>query len=332
MKKFILLFHLFVCPLLFSAPGDSISFRIAESAWRSKGAIYDSPDSFVSILFKNESITLPPIRKMRERFTHVPLSEARQGDILIFNNGGKESPAVYLGNNDFAYVVNGKADILRLTHSSIWWKQFTAVLRYDTAVKPAIAQKRDGGTSISKDKPGIDTETARTTEPSTPAHNETINETRNFSEFSAQDKSRYLVGDQKRDGILSTALDLIGTPYRYGGTSPRGFDCSGFVHYVYKQQGILLPRTSAGQFHSGRTLTTDDAQPGDLVFFTTRRGKTISHVAIYLGKGLFVHAPSRGKRVTISSLYSNKYWKYRYYGTCSVLDSNTVTLLSTKVQ
>ncbi len=142
------------------------------------------------------------------------------------------------------------------------------------------------------------------------------------------DVDQFLVGDEKRDKVLQTAFDLIGTPYRYGGSTPGGFDCSGFVLYVYKQQGITLPRTSNGQFHCGKSLADDGAKPGDLLFFTTRRGKPISHVAIYLGNGLFVHAPSKGKRVSISSLQSDDYWKYRFYGSCTILESDTLAFLS----
>ncbi len=93
-----------------------------------------------------------------------------------------------------------------------------------------------------------------------------------------------------------TATRLVGTPYRYGGTTPNGFDCSGLVYYSYQQAGQVVPRTSAAQFSSANRISLKDARPGDLLFFASR--KSVDHVAIYLGDDMFVHAPSSGKRVS----------------------------------
>lgn len=89
------------------------------------------------------------------------------------------------------------------------------------------------------------------------------------------------------------ARGFVGTPYRYGGRTPAGFDCSGLVWYVYQQLGVPVPRTAAEQRVAARSVPRDDLQPGDLVFFYT----PVDHVGIYLGDGEFVHAPSSGKRV-----------------------------------
>ena len=112
-------------------------------------------------------------------------------------------------------------------------------------------------------------------------------------------------------GLLQRAMALLGTPYRWGGTSPdRGFDCSGLVGYVYRTAlGIDLPRVSRDQARAGELVDRATMAVGDLVFFG-RRGR-VDHVGIYVGEGKFVHAPSRGKDVTVSSL-DGGYWGGRF--------------------
>ena len=102
--------------------------------------------------------------------------------------------------------------------------------------------------------------------------------------------------------------------YKRGGRSPTtGFDCSGFVRYVFRMGiGAELPNTSSAQFHTGLAVARDELRSGDLVFFRTR-GKRVSHVGIYLGEGRFIHAPSSGKTVSISSL-TEHYWSRRFAG------------------
>ncbi|QDH71736.1 NlpC/P60 family protein [Lysobacter alkalisoli] len=112
--------------------------------------------------------------------------------------------------------------------------------------------------------------------------------------------------------VLQKALALLGTPYRWGGTSPeRGFDCSGLVKYVFSHAlGIELPRVSRDQARNGQAVKNrKEMAAGDLVFFG-RRGR-VDHVGIYLGEGRFVHAPSRGKSVSVSRLDSG-YWSNRF--------------------
>ena len=107
------------------------------------------------------------------------------------------------------------------------------------------------------------------------------------------------------------ATGLIGTPYRWGGATPAGFDCSGLVYYTYRKAGLTVPRTSQQQFHFAQPVPLDDAQPGDLVFFA-ERGR-IFHVGIYLGEDRFVHAPDRGRAVSVASL-AEGFYRSRFAG------------------
>lgn len=106
--------------------------------------------------------------------------------------------------------------------------------------------------------------------------------------------------------IADVAMGMVGTRYRYGGTDPlEGFDCSGLVHYAYEQAGYSVPRTSQELFRAVRKIAVGEADPGDLMFFQDQT--KLSHVAIYLGDGMFVHAPANGKNVAIASLDSPYY-------------------------
>jgi murein DD-endopeptidase len=109
--------------------------------------------------------------------------------------------------------------------------------------------------------------------------------------------------------VLDVAISELGTPYRYGGSTPRGFDCSGLVYYVYYKAGIRVPRSTTAQYRHARPVTLMNLQPGDLVFFRMAR-RSVSHVGIYAGNGRFIHAPSKGRVVSYDSL-NDPYWKKR---------------------
>jgi cell wall-associated NlpC family hydrolase len=112
--------------------------------------------------------------------------------------------------------------------------------------------------------------------------------------------------------IIQTALTFRGTPYRNGGSDPSGFDCSGFVQWVFARHGMALPREVRDQYRVGRDIDRDDVRPGDLVFFeTVSRGA--SHVGIALGAGEFVHAPSSRGVVRVER-YDGAYWSTRWVG------------------
>lgn len=118
--------------------------------------------------------------------------------------------------------------------------------------------------------------------------------------------------DSVRADVVRSVRAMVGAPYRYGGRSPRGFDCSGLVWYSHRQAGIAVPRTAAQQFAAVQRKRADRLQPGDLVFFADRHGR-VFHVGTYVGRGRFVHAPSSGKAVVTSEL-SEPYWKHHLAG------------------
>ncbi len=105
------------------------------------------------------------------------------------------------------------------------------------------------------------------------------------------------------------ATKMLGKPYRFGGASPSGFDCSGLVYYSYHKAGYRVPRTSQLQYQDSLPVKRGHMKEGDLLFFRIE-GK-VSHVGVYLGNNQFIHAPSSGKRVSIASL-DNPYWSKRF--------------------
>lgn len=116
------------------------------------------------------------------------------------------------------------------------------------------------------------------------------------------------------DEMAMTALTLMGTPYKYGGTSPEsGFDCSGLVQYIYRDiSSLSLPRTAAEMANlAGRDVTKRELVIGDLLFFRLGNSSRINHVGVYIGEDRFVHAPRTGSTVRIDKL-DNHYWM-RYY-------------------
>jgi cell wall-associated NlpC family hydrolase len=106
------------------------------------------------------------------------------------------------------------------------------------------------------------------------------------------------------DQVVQVALQYQGVPYRYGGSTPAGFDCSGFVQYVYAQFGVSLPRTVSGQDRAGTRISRADALPGDIVIMP-------GHNGIYMGGGMFIDAPRAGGVVSVRPIWSDNYWIVR---------------------
>lgn len=120
----------------------------------------------------------------------------------------------------------------------------------------------------------------------------------------------------KASAIIGTAKQYIGVKYVWGGTTPSGFDCSGYMKYVYAKHGITLPRVSRDQYNVGQPVSYSNLKPADLVFFSLDGDKVTDHVGMYIGSGQFIHASST-KGVMISTMSS--YWKSKYLGARRVL-------------
>ena len=120
-------------------------------------------------------------------------------------------------------------------------------------------------------------------------------------------ESRPDVAAQVADTAAGHAAKMLGKPYRFGGASPAGFDCSGLVLFSYRQAGVALPHNTEAQRRASQPVRLSSLRRGDLLFFD-QEGKKSSHVGIYLGDGRFVHAPSSGK-VVRSDRLDSPYWK-----------------------
>ncbi|MBM3470244.1 MAG: peptidoglycan endopeptidase [Armatimonadetes bacterium] len=119
-------------------------------------------------------------------------------------------------------------------------------------------------------------------------------------------------GQRWATALTALATRHVGVRYRWGGTSPSGFDCSGFLYYVFGRNGVALPRTTFAMFKAGVPVPRDQIQTGDVVFFQTLRPGP-SHAGIYLGDGRFVHSSSGSSRVTITPM-GHRYYGPRYLG------------------
>jgi cell wall-associated NlpC family hydrolase len=113
---------------------------------------------------------------------------------------------------------------------------------------------------------------------------------------------------------IAVAKKQLRKKYRWGGSTPRtGFDCSGLTQFAFKSVKVYIPRTAAAQYKHSKRISLSKMQAGDLIFFHTRRTRArVNHVGIYLGNGKFIHAPRRGKRVSVAKL--SKYWRRKAVG------------------
>ena len=128
----------------------------------------------------------------------------------------------------------------------------------------------------------------------------------------------------KEDEILETAKEYLGVQYIWAANGPSAFDCSGYTKYVFKQNGITLPRYSGHQANVGTSIQYDELKKGDLVFFDTAKGfhGKVNHVGIYIGDNKFIHASSARKKVMITSFSQKKFYKNRFLHGQRIVDSS----------
>jgi cell wall-associated NlpC family hydrolase len=154
---------------------------------------------------------------------------------------------------------------------------------------------------------------------------------RRFAPHSAQVAAAQMAARQSNT-VLSRAVNVLGTPYKWGGSSPsKGFDCSGLVKYAFNDvKTVDLPRTSNAMADGhGVKVAREDLKPGDLIFFKIK-GRQVNHVAIYLGDDKFIHAPRRGKSVSIDTL-NKPYWNNHFVVAKRVLPKQPTTATTLRV-
>jgi cell wall-associated NlpC family hydrolase len=148
-----------------------------------------------------------------------------------------------------------------------------------------------------------DRESSTTTERASSRSTDTSSSSRSSSSSKSR-VTRSSTGSVRSSAVLSIAARYVGIAYRYGGDDPRGFDCSGYVKYVFAQLGYSLPRTADSMMDSTRRISRSEAQAGDLVFFIN--GGRATHVGIYAGDGMMYDSPRTGKRISRRSIYSSR--------------------------
>ena len=139
------------------------------------------------------------------------------------------------------------------------------------------------------------------------------------------------VEETKEDKIIETAEEFLGVKYVWAANGPSAFDCSGFTKYVFKKNGISLPRYSGHQANIGTKVSFSELKKGDLVFFDTAKEfkHIVNHVGIYIGHNKFIHASSGGKKVMITSFSKKKFYRHKFLYARRVINSNSNVAINT---
>ena len=245
------------------------------------------------------------VRKMQQELSSVDYSVAYAADLDTTDNTA-ETSAITLSRG-----IPANSESSSTNSDSSTKKSSTNTTSSGKPSSTSSSSKPSTNSSSSSSKPS-------TSKPSTskPSGSSSLSSTSKPSSGSTS-SSAGTATSSKAKAIISTAKSFLGVPYVWGGQSPSGFDCSGYINYVFGKHGITLPRTAAEQFNVGTSVSKSNLIPGDLVYFTTYK-EGPSHVGIYLGNGEFIHASSGKEEVTISNLSSN-YYTSRYIGAKRVI-------------
>lgn len=180
-----------------------------------------------------------------------------------------------------------------------------------------LVEEPDGKYGIYTRKAVIDFQLDYGLEPDGVVGATTLQALRNFKSSGSSSSNRGSFDRGKAYQIREFAMQFIGTPYVWGGNSPAGFDCSGFIYYVFRHLGYEMPRMSDAQFEIGVPISKSTLQIGDMVFFSTYEAGP-SHTGIYIGNDQFLHASSGAGEVTITSL-SKPYYQSSYIGSRRII-------------
>ncbi len=233
--------------------------------------------------------------------------------LIVRSSGSKDAPSVGIVNcNDNVIIVDTQNDYIKILYGDDYAEgyvinsglnctgEWVTKSEVHTKIKKVAAEKAEAAR-----REAIARENARLA----------------AMGYSSKETSSKIIsapatsGSGRGQAIVNSAKKYLGVPYVWGGTSPRGFDCSGLVQYVCRQNGISVPRVAASQRGAGRYVSRANLQPGDLVFFGN--GGRVTHVGIYIGNGNMIHAPQTGDVVKVSSINSS-YRVRRYAGAVRV--------------
>ena len=176
----------------------------------------------------------------------------------------------------------------------------------------------NGKTGYASIKYLSDSKTKVTSRSETPSRSSETSNTENNTKTEAPKEEASTPASGNASAVVSYAKQYLGCRYVMGGSSPSGFDCSGFTSYVYKHFGISLSRTSSAQASNGTAVSRSNLQPGDILIFNNTSNSSVGHVGIYIGGNSFIHAANPSKGVIITSL-SESYYAQRYVGARRVL-------------